>query len=158
MMNTIARVLASLTTALLAAAPAQSQIGSSNDRNSALVCAVLATYKAAVERLDLTGTDRLFATDSQIYESGGSEGNYANFRAHHLTPELGEFRTFHYEDYHCGVRIEGPIAIATETYRFQMEPKMGVTIERLGVQTSVLKRINGIWQIMSLHSSSRKPK
>ena len=36
--------------------------------------AVLSEYKAAIEKLDATGTERLFAADSQIFETGGSEG------------------------------------------------------------------------------------
>jgi hypothetical protein len=40
---------------------------------------VLKQYKDAVEKLDVTGTEKLFTTDSQIFESGGSEGNYAHY-------------------------------------------------------------------------------
>jgi len=36
--------------------------------------AVLSQYKAAIEKLDAKGTERLFAADSQIFETGGSEG------------------------------------------------------------------------------------
>ena len=38
--------------------------------------AVLKQYKDAVEKLDVTGTEKLFTVDSKIFESGGSEGNY----------------------------------------------------------------------------------
>ena len=53
---------------------------------------------------------------------------------------------------------EGDVAIATETYSFSIVLGSGETIERDGVATSVLKRENGKWQIVNLHSSSRKPK
>ncbi|MCW3837266.1 nuclear transport factor 2 family protein [Sphingomonas canadensis] len=119
---------------------------------------VLGRYKSAVERLDATGTETLFAPDSQIFESGSAEGSYANYLQHHLGPELAEFRAFRFSDYKLSVRFEGPVAIATETYRFTITPKQGEPIERQGVATSVLGKRDGRWQILSMHNSSRRPK
>jgi uncharacterized protein (TIGR02246 family) len=119
---------------------------------------VLGRYKGAVERLDATGTEALFAPDSQIFESGGAEGSYANYLRHHLGPELAEFRAFRFADYKVSVRFEGPVAIATETYRYVITPREGDPIERQGVATSVLVKRDGRWQILTLHSSSRRPK
>lgn len=124
----------------------------------AAVEAVLSSYKSAIERLDATGTERLFAPDAQIFETGGSEGSYANYLAHHLGPELGHFRSFRFHDYRVAVRFEGPVALATETYRYTIEPKTGAPIERLGVATSILRQVAGRWQILSMHNSSRKPR
>ena len=123
----------------------------------AAVKSVLAQYQAAVERLDATGTEKLFAPDSEIFETGGVEGTYANYLAHHLTPELGEFKSFKFSDYKIDVRFEGPIALATESYKYRIETKDGVIAERLGVATSVLKRVGGEWKILVSHNSARKP-
>lgn len=120
--------------------------------------AVLAAYKTAIERLDATGTPALFIADSQIFETGGVEGTYANYLAHHLGPELGHFRSFKFSDYKVDVRFEGPIALATESYRYRIEPKTGEPAERLGVATSVLKKVDGSWKIISMHNSARRPK
>lgn len=60
---------------------------------------VLSQYKEAVEKLDVSGTEKLFTTDSKIYESGGSEGNYGHYLEHHLGPEFKEFKSFKYNDY-----------------------------------------------------------
>ena len=119
---------------------------------------VLSDYKAAIERLDARGTERLFAADSMIFETGGSEGTYANYLAHHLTPELGEFKSFKFGDYKIDVRFEGPLALATESYTYRIETKAGETAERLGVATSVLKKDNGRWKIVMMHNSARRPK
>lgn len=123
----------------------------------AAVKAVLNTYKSAVERLDARDTQKLFAADSTIFETGGSEGNYANYLAHHLTPELGEFRSFKYSDYTISVRLEGTIALANESYDYRIETKSGEIAVRRGVATSVLKKVGGKWQIISMHNSARKP-
>lgn len=121
------------------------------------VKAVLAAYKSALERLDLTGVDKLFAPENVVVESGKVEGSYADYLAHHIGPELAEFKTFRFSDYRVDVRIEGPIAIATETYSYRIELKAGGDpIERRGTATTVLKRIDGHWRILTTHSSSRK--
>ena len=127
------------------------------ENESAGVIAVLAAYKSAIERLDAAGTEQLFTTDSAIFESGGVEGAYANYLAHHLGPELKEFKTFAFSNYQISVRFEGPLALATESYTYRIETKAGVVAERVGVATSVLKRIGGQWKIVSLHTSSRRP-
>lgn len=119
---------------------------------------VLARYQAAVEALDASKTSALFEANSEIFESGSAEGNYANYLEHHLTPELAEFRTFKFSDYQVTVRVMGPVAAASETYRYRIETKQGFVAERLGVQTSVLRKdVDGRWRIVSLHSSARKP-
>lgn len=79
-------------------APAAAQTGS-RAADVQAVQAVLAQYKAAIEKLDAKGTERLFTSDSQIFETGGSEGSYANYLSHHLGPELAEFKSFKFSDY-----------------------------------------------------------
>ena len=126
--------------------------------DEAAVRSVLSQYKAAIERLDPTGTERLFAADAAIFETGGVEGSYTNYLAHHLGPELIEFKSFGFSDYGVDVRFEGPVALATETYNYRIETKTGEIAERRGVATSVLKKIGGEWKILSMHNSARKPK
>lgn len=121
------------------------------------VKAVLNAYKTALERLDLTGVDNLFAPENVVVESGKVEGSYADYLAHHIGPELAEFKTFRFSDYRVDVRIEGPVAIATETYTYRIELKTGGDpIARRGAATTVLKRMGGHWRILTTHSSSRK--
>lgn len=123
------------------------------------VKAVLSTYKAALERLDLTGVDALFAPISEVVESGKVEGTYADYRDKHIGPELSHFKSFLFSDYKVDVRIESPLALTTETYRYTIVLKdKPEPIERHGVATSVLKRIDGRWKILSTHTSSRTPR
>ena len=75
-----------------------------------------------------------------------------------VRPELAAFRSFNFSDYKVSVRFEGPVALATESYRFRIEPKTGAVAERLGVATSVLRRVGSSWKIVSMHNSGRKPK
>lgn len=119
--------------------------------------AVLNQYKAAVEKLDVTGTEKLFTTDSKIFESGGSEGNYAHYLEHHLGPEFKEFKSFKYSDYKVDVKVDGNYAFATETYNYTIIiAKDNMEVKRKAVATSVLKKVKGEWKIMVSHNSSRK--
>ncbi len=68
------------------------------------------------------------------------------------------FKAFAFSDYQVTVRFEGPLALATETYNYRLETRSGETAERRGVATSVLKKIDGQWKILSMHNSARKPK
>lgn len=148
--------------AILIVQPAQAQPAkppvATAEVDTAAVKAVLAQYQAAIERLDATGTEQLFAPDSAIFETGGSEGTYANYLAHHLGPELKNFKSFKFSDYKIDVRFEGPIALATQSYKYRIETDTGEVAERLGVSTSVLKKIDGQWKILVSHNSGRKPK
>ena len=126
------------------------------DRDGA--AATLSSYKSAIERLDITDVDKLFTPDAVVIESGKVEGNFAAYRDHHLGPELKEFKSFAFNNYKADIRVEGPVAIATETYTYRIVLKSGEVVDRLGVATSVLKWNGQAWQIVTTHSSSRKPK
>jgi uncharacterized protein (TIGR02246 family) len=146
-----------LMSALLGIAPALAQ---APDRaaDRAAVEEVLRQYRTAIERLDATGTERLFAEDSQIFETGGVEGTYRNYLAHHLGPELGHFTAFRFTNVSIDIRFEGPVALATESYNYRIERREGEPIERRGVTTSVLRRTDAGWRIVISHNSSRAPR
>lgn len=140
------------------AAQAPAPALSGPEAEAAAVRSVLAQYKAAIERLDATGTERLFTADSRIFETGGVEGSYSNYLSHHLGPELNDFKSFRFSDYNVDVRLEGPVALATESYKYRIETKSGEVVERLGVATSVLRKENGEWKIVMMHNSARRPR
>ena len=104
-MNRVAKMLGLFALAPMAAT-AISAATLEQDAAAATIRSALSTYDGAVERLDPRGTETLFAKDSQIYESGASEGNYANYLAHHLTPELAQFKSFKFNDYKLDVQFE----------------------------------------------------
>lgn len=129
----------------------------SHNKNVGEIKNVLKQYNNAVAKLDVTGTEKLFTADSKIYESGGSEGNYAHYMEHHLTPELKEFKSFTYSDYKVEIQVDGNYAFTTETYNYTIAvAKDNTEVKRKGVSTSVLKKVKGEWKIMISHNSSRK--
>ena len=143
---------------LLAGATMAAPAAAASD-DTAASKAVLATYKTALERRDLTGVDALFAERNEVIESGKVEGSYADYVTHHIGPELGHIQRFTFDDYAVTVEQAGDIAWATETYRYTIVlPDRADPIVRQGVATTVLERREGAWKIRAMHSSSRAPK
>jgi uncharacterized protein (TIGR02246 family) len=129
----------------------------SQNKNVEAIKTVLKKYNNAVEKLDITGTEKLFTVDSKIYESGGTEGNYAHYMEHHLAPELKEFKSFTYSNYTVEVQVDGNYAFTTQTYNYTIiVAKDNAEVKRKGVATSVLKKVKGEWKIMISHNSARK--
>ena len=127
------------------------------------VLKVMKTYKDALQNLTTEGTFKLFTKDSEVFESGGVEGSYANYIEHHLGPELGHFKKFEFSDYEIDVKVDTPYAFTTETYIYTIVLKADEkgntrTIKKKGVATSILKKVDGDWKIIKTHSSSRNIK
>lgn len=118
---------------------------------------VLKAYKSALENLDVSNTQHLFADDATVFENGKFEGTYQDYLDQHIGPELGHFKEFSFNNYEVSIRLEDDIAIAHESYTYKIvldeeEPRV---IERQGVATSVLKNFEGEWKIIQNHGSSR---
>lgn len=123
-----------------------------------MVINTLESYKKAIERLDTAGTGKLFVSKSVVIESGKIEGRYQDYLAHHLGPELDDFKSFAFTDYKADVTVDLPYAFATETYKYTIVLKKDNSmIERKGVATTILKKDNGAWKIWQTHTSSRRP-
>ena len=132
----------------------------SNEKEA--VIAHMKKYKDALQSLSVDGTMELFSEDSQVYESGGTEGTYANYIEHHIGPELSHFNSFTFSNYTIDVQVDLPYAFTTETYVYTIDLKenkeknrKAQVISKKGVATSVLKRNNDSWKILKTHSSSR---
>lgn len=122
----------------------------------AAIRSVVGQYKQALETLDAAKAKDLFTADSQVFESGGVEGSFDHYLEHHIGPELAEFKEFTFRDYNLEVRLDLPFAITTESYIYRIIVKEdGRVVERQGVTTSLLKKINGQWKFLQTHSSSR---
>lgn len=122
------------------------------------VITILESYRKAIEHLDTIGTGKLFVSKSVVIETGKIEGRYQDYLAHHLGPELGDFKSFAFSDYKADVTVDIPYAFATETYKYTIVLKKdNAVIERKGVASTILKKENGVWKIWQTHASARRP-
>jgi len=117
---------------------------------------VMWSYNQGIEALSTDGLSDLFAEDSQVFESGGSEGTFEHYLEHHLGPELKAFKSFKFSDYDIGVILDLPYAFTTETYNYAiMLVKDDRFVEQKGVATSILKKTDDQWTIIKTHTSAR---
>lgn len=147
-----------LSAILLSTILIQSYAQQSNTDDVATVITTLESYKKAIERLDTTGTGKLFVSKSLVIESGKIEGRYQDYLAHHLGPELDDFKSFTFSDYKADVTVDLPYAFATEAYKYTIVLKKDNSIiERKGAATTILKKEDGVWKIWQTHTSARRP-
>lgn len=136
-------------------------IGSADDSPPSTPLDVAAEYFSAVEAGDLDRAEALFAEDSLIFESGGVEGDWANYRAHHLGAEIDAIESFEIrrgESPQVAVAEDGSLAAVAWPIEYTIELAAGETIESRGTVTFVLVHAaagHG-YRIAQLHWSSRR--
>lgn len=121
------------------------------------VGAVVAAYRDAIERMDVSETSALFWPDSAIFENGGVEGTFAYYLEHHLGPEFDDLAGFDFRDHEMKIEIDGDTALVSETYTYHItfKDETREAIERRGVATSVLRKRGEEWRFVRYHSSAR---
>lgn len=140
----------------LAAGFSLSAMAQTNDLTS--IKQTLNAYKAKIESLDTNGVASLFVPDSKVIEQGKDEGTISHYLAHHLGPELKDFKSFNFSNYKVDVQLNGNYAYTTESYLYTIVLKDDKEIKSNGFATSLLQKINGDWKIAQSHSSFRKAK
>lgn len=114
-------------------------------------------FHAALKRGDTGTASSLLATNALIFESGGVERGKAEYASHHLAADAAfAGATTHSVTRRSGAASGDFAWIATEgrttgTYKERL-------IDNLSTETMLLRRANGIWQIVHIHWSSAKTK
>jgi len=132
--------------------PAAAQIGSADT-----VAGVLTVFAALTQDKDVAGMDTLVAHDAwvRIIEGAGVNQGWADYRDHHLVPELAEFENFRYRYFAIEPQVRGAVAWAPFQYDLAADtPRGHVEVEGRG--TAVLERRGGRWVIVHLHTSGRR--
>ncbi|MBL8166572.1 MAG: nuclear transport factor 2 family protein [Acidobacteria bacterium] len=117
--------------------------------------AVLTQYAAAVERGDLTAIEKLWSKDEAVtvIENGHANYGWADYRDHHLGPELKEMKNVKYSLTDIKVNLSGHTAWATFKYTIAADLKER-HVEGGGLGTAVLQHGAQGWQIVHWHTSS----
>ena len=121
--------------------------------------AVVLAYLDASARSDLDAAAALVADDSVVFESGGGQGTWAQYREHHLGPEVAMFKSFDLETQtpRTWTSDDGSLALVTLPISYDIELKDGRKISSLGTVTFGLTRGgDGPYKIVHMHWSSRR--
>jgi uncharacterized protein YcnI len=114
-------------------------------------------YDVAFNAKDLDRLATFYHPDVTIYEGGGINNGWADYRDRHLGPELKAFENlqFAHSDRTITVLAGGQSAYAIA--RYSLKAKMGERdIDAQGLETLLLlKQADGTWKIRHSHTSSR---
>ena len=127
------------------------------DGDSAAIATWLKGYDAAFNAKDLEQLATFYHPDVTIYEGGGINNGWIDYRDRHLGPELKSFENLQFG--HSNVKVTllpgGQSAYATSDY--SIKAKMGErNLDSTGLETLVLlKDTSGTWKIRHSHTSSR---
>lgn len=119
------------------------------------VVAVLRALFSAAERNDMAALDSLYAGDSlTVVEGAGINRGWADYREHHLAPELKEMKNFQYTPSDIEVHVAGDVAWAL--FRYSLKAEMGgKAVDQVGRGTAVLERRGSRWVVRHTQTSSR---
>ena len=130
---------------------------SSQGADPAAIETWLKGYDAAFNAKDLDKLGSFYHSDVTVYEGGGINNGWADYRDHHLGPELKQFENLQFGHSNTKVHVlpGGHTAYATSEY--SLKAKMGEReIDARGLETLVLiKGSDGAWKIRHSHTSSR---
>jgi uncharacterized protein (TIGR02246 family) len=120
---------------------------------------VLAQSAASFEKNDLAAATKVWVNDESltVFENGHANYGWADYRDHHLVPEMGEMKDTKYSFNDIKIHMSGNTAWATLRYTISADvTDNGKTrhVEGGGLGTAILEKRDGRWQIVHWHSSA----
>jgi ketosteroid isomerase-like protein len=110
---------------------------------------------AAAERGDMAALDTLYAGDElTVIEGAGIDRGWAQYRDHHLAPELQEFRNFRYRPSDIEPHVSGDLAWAIFRYSIRADYR-DRELDQVGRGTAILERRGDRWVVRHTQTSSR---
>ena len=130
-----------------------------HDNDEAAVREVLQKSAVAFAKNDVDTVTKVWANDEAltVFESGHANYGWADYRDHHLLPEMKEFKNTKYELSDMKIHLAGKTAWATFKYTISgdiMENNNSRHVDGAGLATAVLEERQGRWQIVHWHSSA----
>ena len=151
-------VLALLTTSAVVV-PARAVSGPAVQNEEAAVRDVLLRSASSFAKNDIAEATKVWANDESltIFESGHANYGWADYRDHHLVPEMGEMKNTKYEFSDIKIHLAGNTAWATLKYAISadvMDTGKARHVDGGGLGTAVLEKRDGQWRIVHWHSSA----
>ena len=119
------------------------------------VAAVLQRNAQGFETGDLVMLDTIWANDESVtvFESGYANYGWADYRDHHLKPEIDEMKNVKYQLNDIKTRVSGNTAWATFKYALSADLKER-HVDASGLGTAVLEKRANEWKIVHWHTSA----
>lgn len=125
--------------------------GHGNDESA--VRAVLVQSALGFEKNDVAMVTKTWANDEtpSVFESGEANYGWADYRDHHLVPEMKEFKNTKYQINDIKIHLAGKTAWATFNYTISGEVEQGGAVRHVngaGLGTAILEERTGQWRIV----------
>lgn len=147
------RLAASLALALLAVLPARAA------DDTADIQSLLKDYDAAFNAKSMDRLAAFYHPEVTIFEGGGVDRTWAEYRDHHLGPEMAAFITVSFAHSNSVIHVLGAdkkAAYVTSEYAIKAKMKER-EVDGGGLETLLLlKGDDGKWRIRHSHTSSRR--
>jgi len=157
MRRTICCAIVIVMLALAAAAhePSKKNVAAPGASANDPVAAVLMQNAKGFATGDLALLDSLWANDEgvTVFESGYANYGWADYRDHHLKPEIEEMKNVRYQLSDVKTRVSGNTAWATFKYALAADLKER-HVEAAGLGTAVLEKRGDSWKIVHWHTSA----
>lgn len=116
---------------------------------------VLKREAAAIEKGDLQALDKIWSNDKAVlvFENGGVNEGWENYRNKHLAPELKSFKDLKFAVSDIAVKADKKIAWATYKYTLAADFNKQ-KIDTGGVGTMIFEKKDGKWLIVHSHTSA----
>lgn len=129
------------------------------ENEEAAVRDVLLRSASSFAKNDVAEATKVWANDESltIYESGHANYGWADYRDHHLVPEMGEMKNTKYEFSDIKIHLAGNTAWATLKYTISadvMENGKTRHVDGGGLGTAIIEKRGDDWRIVHWHSSA----
>ncbi|PYS58792.1 MAG: hypothetical protein DMF74_22830 [Acidobacteria bacterium] len=148
---------------LLTVTTSYKSIATARADDEAAVRDALMKHAHSFEKNDAAMAAQVWANDESVtvFENGRANLGWADFRDHHLVPEMSEMKNTKYTFADMKIHLAGKTAWATFKYAISADvADSGQTrhVDRGGLGTAVLEERGGQWRIVHWHSSApRRP-
>jgi uncharacterized protein (TIGR02246 family) len=143
---------------VVSVAPLTSAVASQSPQTAPAqaVADFFARYDRAFVAKDLDRLAAMYHPDVTIFEGGGVNTGWADYRDNHIGPELKSFNDLKFSHSNIKVQMLSPdAAYVTSEYSIEVSGANGPTRSG-GLETDVLLRQNGAWVIRHTHTSARR--
>src|SRR5229473_2995553 len=151
--------IAALLASIVAFGVANKRAAIAQGSDEAAVRDALLQSASSFEKNDIAAATKVWANDESltVFEQGHANYGWADYRDHHLVPEMGEMKNTNYGFTDIKIHLAGKTAWATFKYTISADvPDNGKTrhVDGGGLGTAVLEQRDGRWQIVHWHSSA----
>lgn len=122
---------------------------------SAKVVEWLVAYDRAFNAKDLQQLATFYHPEVTIFEGGGVNNGWADYRDHHLGPELRTFENLQFTHRNVTVHLLGETAYITSEYALKARVN-DRDVDSSGLETLVLVKSGDGWKIRHSHTSARR--